>query len=178
MISLWRISKETINFLASFTFASGEISIGSTPPITIASRSELIISRVFIPVVVGKESLPQTVAMSTLADALSIGLLPGNKSGTAPAANAPTSPALRGIHPNFAPLVLINFATADKAPGVSTARSPTKTTDLSLRPVIELIAETSAPAAVLINFALNFSVPLLVNDAMLLTFIARFLNCL
>ena len=109
-----------------------------------------------IPAVVGTESTDQAVAISTLAEASSIGRAPGNRFGKAPAAIAPRSPALRGTQPNFAPLSLTSFATADNAPCVSAARSPTKTTDLPVKPEIELIAETSLPAAVLIKFALSF----------------------
>ena len=122
---------------------------------------------------VGKELTDQAVEISTLAEASPTKRYPGNKFGSAPAAIAPTSPARLGIQPNLAPLPLISFATADNAPGVSAARSPTSTTDLFVNPVIELIAETSLPAAVLIKFTFNFSLPRLANAAMLVTLIER-----
>ena len=156
MISLCLISSETTNFFASLIFASAEISIGSTPPIKTACKSELIISVELIPTSLGSESAFQAVAISTLADASVIWRLPGSKFGSAPAAIAPFSPALRGIQPNFAPLSFTNLITADKAPDVSAARSPTKTTDLVVNPVSAEIAATSLPAAVLINSAFNF----------------------
>ena len=156
MISLCLISRDTTNFLASFIFASAEISIGSTPPIKTACRSELIISVELIPVSLGSESIFHAVAISTLADASVTGRLPGSKFGSAPAAIAPFSPALRGIQPSFAPLSFTNLMTADSAPVVSDARSPTKTTDLAVNPVNAEIADTSLPVAVLTNFAFNF----------------------
>jgi len=64
--------------------------------------------------------------------------------------------ALRGIQPNFAPLSFTNLITADKAPVVSAARSPTKITDLAVNPLNVEIAATSLPVAVLINFAFSF----------------------
>ena len=156
VISLCLISRDTTNFFASFIFASAEISIGSTPPIKTACRSELIISLELIPTSLGSESIFQAVAISTLADASVIARLPGSKFGSAPAAIAPFSPALRGIQPNFAPLSFTNLITADKAPVVSAARSPTKITDLAVNPLNVEIAATSLPVAVLINFAFSF----------------------
>ena len=172
-MSLWRISSETINFFESFNFASGEISIGSTPPITTACKSELIISCVVNPVALGSESTAHAVAISTLAAASLTNRLPGKEFGIAPAAIAPRSPARRGTQPNFAPLSLTNFATAERAPWVSEARSPTNTTDLPVKPVIEFIAATSFPGAVLTKLAFNFSLPLLASDAIEVTLIAR-----
>ena len=115
-----------------------------------------MISVELMPISLGNESMPQAVAISTLADASVIGRLPGNKFGSAPAAIAPFSPALRGIQPNFAPLSFTNFITADNAPVVSDARSPTNTTDLAVNPVNAEMAATSLPVAVLINFAFSF----------------------
>ena len=99
--------------------------------------------------------------------------MPGKEFGIAPAAIAPRSPARRGTQPNFAPLSLTNFATAERAPWVSEARSPTNTTDLPVKSVTEFIDATSFPGAVLTKLAFNFSLPLLASDAIEVTLIAR-----
>ncbi|CAB4714985.1 unannotated protein [freshwater metagenome] len=104
--------------------------------------------------------------------------MPGNRFGSAPTAIAPFSPALLGIQPNFAPVSLANFTIEDKPPSVSEILSPTKTTDLLVKPERAEIAETSFPDADLIKFAFSFSLPRLAYGAMLVTLIERLCTCL
>ncbi len=52
----------------------------------------------------------------------------GQQMPAQPASTAPRSPARRGTQASFAPVVSASSATADSRPGISAARSPTRTT--------------------------------------------------
>ncbi|CAB4751546.1 unannotated protein [freshwater metagenome] len=132
---LGAISSETTNAFLSAERVSDELSrsSGSTPPTTSAlSSPELIaeiISLVERPKVVGTDATDHALAKSTRAAASVTGRPPGRRFPIAPASSAPRSPARRGIHANFAPDCAARAATADSAPALSEARSPTNISD-------------------------------------------------
>ena len=91
-----------------------------------------IISCVERPACVGIEAVDHALARSTRAAASDTGRPPGRRFPIAPASSAPRSPARRGIQANFAPDCAASAATAERAPALSDARSPTKISDCAL----------------------------------------------
>ena len=103
---------------------------------------------------------------------------PGRRFPIAPASSAPRSPARRGIQANFAPDDWANAAAADRPPTASANRSPTKMTVFDVKPVIDGITLASFPAALLINFAFNFSLPREISGATVVIESERLRTCL
>ncbi len=130
------------------------------------------------PSLLGSDSTPQAVWISTRALASVTGRPPGKRFPIAPASRAPRSPARRGIQANFAPDDWARAATAESPPTASESRSPTKSTDLEVKPAIEEITLASFPAALFTNFAFNFSLPREANGATVVMGSERLRTCL
>ena len=96
-------------------------------------------------------------AISTLAAESATGRPPGRSEPIAPASSAPRSPARRGIHANFAPVLSASATAAEISPALSDARSPRRITDLAVN-AIEESAALSAPGATFTNVALSLSI--------------------
>ena len=136
--ALGAISSETTKAFFRAESVSDELSrsSGSTPPTTSAlSSPELMaetISLVERPTFAGTDATDHALARSTRAAASATGRPPGRRFPIAPASSAPRSPARRGIHANFAPDCATSAATAESAPALSDARSPTKISDCAV----------------------------------------------
>ena len=106
-----------------------------------------------------------------------MGRPPGRRFPIAPASIAPRSPARRGIQASFAPVESARAATADSAPALSAARSPTRMTDLSVN-FCAAIAAASCPGATFTNSAFNLSTAIDSFDPIETTLKARLRYCL
>ncbi|CAB4557121.1 unannotated protein [freshwater metagenome] len=181
VIALGRISSESTNALSRPVISGACISNGSTPPTTSASIAPFAaLARIPAPsrpIVFGNESTDQAAATSTRAAASEIGRPPGRRFPIAPASSAPRSPARRGTHAIFAPLLAASCATADSAPTDSQRRSPTTITDSLVRASCE-IACASVPGTTPTYFACSFLKPRVCQGAIAVTANARWRTCL
>ena len=120
---------------------------------------------------------PHAAAISTRAAVSATGRPPGRSAAKAPASSAPRSPARRGIHANFAPVLSANAIAAEIRPALSEARSPRRMTDFAVS-AIEDSAAPSAPGATLMKFAFSLSMAIDALDATEVTASPRFLKIL
>ena len=181
--ALGAISNETTKAFLSAVSVSAVLSksCGSTPPTTSALISPAftaeIISLVDRPIFAGTDATDHTLARSTRAAASETGRPPGSRFPIAPASSAPRSPARRGIQANFAPDCDASAATAESAPALSDARSPTKIIDCAVNDC-EVIAVLSDPGATFTNVAPSFSTPIESFVPIDVTLSPRFFTCL
>ena len=168
--------------MISFTFASGEISIGSTPPIKTACRSELMISsRAHTRISLGSESIcPCCCNINSGCCSQKLIYCQVSKLPAVPQLQLHhVLPALRGIQPKFCArchLLIVKLQIAHRV--FLIIAHLLEPQSFLLMPVSEEIAEISLPAAHLIRFAFNFSLPLLANGAIVVTFIDLLWVCL